>query len=45
MRSMMRKASFALLEDLYPDRVAVKDRDKTHRIAGVILIKSGLRKK
>jgi hypothetical protein len=29
---------FALLEDLYPGRLAVKDRDKTHRIAGVILI-------
>jgi hypothetical protein len=29
---------FALLEDLYPGRLAVKDRDKTLRIAGVILI-------
>jgi hypothetical protein len=28
---------FALLEDLYPGRLAVKDRDKTHRITGVIL--------
>jgi hypothetical protein len=31
---------FALLEDLYPDRLAVKDRDKTHRIIGLILIMS-----
>jgi hypothetical protein len=29
---------FALLEDFYLDRLAVKDRDKTHRITGVILI-------
>jgi hypothetical protein len=29
---------FTLLEDLYPGRLAVKDRDKTHRITGVILI-------
>jgi hypothetical protein len=29
---------FALLEDLYPGRLAVKDWDKTHRITGVILI-------
>jgi hypothetical protein len=29
---------FALLEDLYPGRLAVKDQDKTHRITGVILI-------
>jgi hypothetical protein len=29
---------FALLEDFYSDRLAVKDRDKTHRITGVILI-------
>jgi hypothetical protein len=29
---------FTLLEDFYPGRLAVKDRDKTHRIAGVILI-------
>jgi hypothetical protein len=29
---------FALLEDFYPGRLAVKDRDKTHRITGVILI-------
>jgi hypothetical protein len=26
------------LEDFYPGRLAVKDRDKTHRITGVILI-------
>jgi hypothetical protein len=31
---------FALLEDFYPARLAVKDRDKTHRITGVILIMS-----
>jgi hypothetical protein len=29
---------FALLEDLYPGRLAMKDRDKTHRIIGLILI-------
>jgi hypothetical protein len=29
---------FALLEDFYPSRLAVKDWDKTHRIIGVILI-------
>jgi hypothetical protein len=29
---------FALLEDFYPGRLAVKDRDKTHRITSVILI-------
>jgi hypothetical protein len=29
---------FALLEDCYPGRLAVKDRDKTPRITGVILI-------
>jgi hypothetical protein len=29
---------FTLLEDFYPGRLAVKDRDKTHRITGVILI-------
>jgi hypothetical protein len=29
---------FALLEDFYLGRLAVKDRDKTPRIAGVILI-------
>jgi hypothetical protein len=29
---------FALLEDFYPGRLAVKDQDKTHRITGVILI-------
>jgi hypothetical protein len=29
---------FALLEDFYPGKLAVKDRDKTHRITGVILI-------
>jgi hypothetical protein len=29
---------FALLEDYYPGRLAVKDRDKTHRITGGILI-------
>jgi hypothetical protein len=29
---------FALLKDFYPGRLAVKDRDKTHRITGVILI-------
>jgi hypothetical protein len=26
------------LEDFYPGRLGVKDRDKTHRIIGVILI-------
>jgi hypothetical protein len=31
---------FTLLEDFYPDRLAVKDRDKTTRITGVILIKT-----
>jgi hypothetical protein len=29
---------FTLLEDFYLDRLAVKDRDKTHRITDVILI-------
>jgi hypothetical protein len=29
---------FASLEDFYPGRLAVKDRDKTPRITGVILI-------
>jgi hypothetical protein len=29
---------FMLLEDLYPGRLAVKDRDKTPRIIGMILI-------
>jgi hypothetical protein len=29
---------FALLEDFHPGRLAVKDRDKTPRIIGVILI-------
>jgi hypothetical protein len=29
---------FALLEDFYLGRLAVKDRDKTHRIIGLILI-------
>jgi hypothetical protein len=29
---------FALFEDLYLVRLAVKDRDKTYRITGVILI-------
>jgi hypothetical protein len=29
---------FALLEDFYPGRLAVKDREKTPRIIGVILI-------
>jgi hypothetical protein len=29
---------FALLEDFYLDRLAVKDREKTHRITGAILI-------
>jgi hypothetical protein len=33
---------FALLEDFYPGRLAVKDRDKTHRITGVILINFSL---
>jgi hypothetical protein len=28
---------FALLEDFYLGRLAVKDRDKTHRIIGLIL--------
>jgi hypothetical protein len=31
---------FALLEDLYLGRLAVKDWDKTHRITGLILINS-----
>jgi hypothetical protein len=31
---------FALLKDLYLGRLAVKDRDKTHRITGVIRINS-----
>jgi hypothetical protein len=31
---------FALLEDFYPGRLAVKDWDKTQRITGVILIMS-----
>jgi hypothetical protein len=31
----------ALLEDFYPDRFAVKDRDKTPRITSVILITDG----
>jgi hypothetical protein len=35
---LLQVTSFALLEDLYPDRLAMKDRDKTHRIASVILI-------
>jgi hypothetical protein len=29
---------FVLLEDFYPGRLAMKDRDKTHRITGVTLI-------
>jgi hypothetical protein len=29
---------FTLLEDFYPGRLAVKDRDKTPRITGMILI-------
>jgi hypothetical protein len=29
---------FTLLEDFDPGRLAVKDRDKSHRITGVILI-------
>jgi hypothetical protein len=29
---------FTLLEDFYLGRLAVKDRDKTHRIIGLILI-------
>jgi hypothetical protein len=29
---------FMLLEDFYPGRLAMKDRDKTHRITGLILI-------
>jgi hypothetical protein len=33
---------FALLEDLYLGRLAVKDQDKTHRITGVILISSAV---
>jgi hypothetical protein len=37
---LLQVAFFALLEDLYPGRLAVKDRDKTPRITGVILITS-----
>jgi hypothetical protein len=33
---------FALLEDFYPGRLTVKDRDKTHRITGVIFITTGV---
>jgi hypothetical protein len=29
---------FTLLEDFYPGRLTVKDRDKTHRITSLILI-------
>jgi hypothetical protein len=32
---------FTLLEDFYPGRLAVKDRDKTPRITGVKLIRLG----
>jgi hypothetical protein len=35
---LLQVAFFALLEDFYPGRLAVKDRDKTPRITGVILI-------
>jgi hypothetical protein len=35
---------FALLEDFYPGRLAVKDRDKTPRIIGVILIRHAARR-
>jgi hypothetical protein len=35
---LLQVAFFALLEDFYPGRLAVKDQDKTHRITGVILI-------
>jgi hypothetical protein len=35
---LLQVAFIALLEDYYPGRLAVKDRDKTHRITGVILI-------
>jgi hypothetical protein len=34
---------FALLEDFYPGRLAVKDRDKTPRITGVIPLSCGIR--
>jgi hypothetical protein len=36
--SLLQVMFFALLEDFYPGRLAVKDWDKTHRITGVILI-------
>jgi hypothetical protein len=36
--SLLQVTFFALLEDLYPGRLAVKDRDKTPRIIGMILI-------
>jgi hypothetical protein len=35
---LLQVSFFALLEDLYLVGLAVKDRDKTHRITGVILI-------
>jgi hypothetical protein len=37
-RPRLQVTFFALLVDFYLDRLVVKDRDKTHRITGVILI-------
>jgi hypothetical protein len=37
-RPRLQVTFFALLEDCYPGRLAVKDRDKTPRITGVILV-------
>jgi hypothetical protein len=39
--SLLQVTFFALLEDFYSGRLAVKDRDKTPRIPGVILITFG----
>jgi hypothetical protein len=36
--SLLQVTFFVLLEDFYPGRLAVKDRDKTPRISGMILI-------
>jgi hypothetical protein len=41
-RPRLQVTFFALLEDFYLDILAVKDRDKTHRITGVILIITSL---
>jgi hypothetical protein len=37
-RPRLQVTFFALLEDYYPGRLAVKDQDKTNRITGVILV-------